>query len=140
MKRNSILLLVLILVLGGGCAIQEGSRDPLDGTTWSLTEYAGKELIPDSTMTAFFAGGELSGSASCNHYFAAYQARGEELTIEGLGWTEMACLNPEGIMEQEGAIMALLGDAARFQVEEHSLVVRTASGEELVFIPLQAPR
>jgi heat shock protein HslJ len=86
-------------------------------------------------MTAEFSGGEIRGSASCNQYFGGYKITGNQISIEGLGWTEMACMDPEGIMEQEIDIMTLLTNVVSFQMEGGKLTLVVESGEELIFVP-----
>ena len=135
MKKNILIIgaILLILILGG-CGIFSG--DDLSGTSWTLESYGGKNLISDTAMTADFESGEVSGSASCNHYFASFQAKGNQITIEGLGWTEMACMNPDGIMEQESTIMTMLGKSVSYLMEGGKLKIQIEGGEELIFIPL----
>jgi heat shock protein HslJ len=133
MKRQ-VLLLAAVLVLASGCSLLPGlTSDNLNGTAWNLVSYDGIALIPNSSMTAFFEEGEISGSASCNLYFAAYQVKGDQITIEGLGWTEMACMDPEGIMQQEQQIMSLLADSSSFNLSSTRLSITTTKGEILVF-------
>lgn len=138
MKRPIIFLgAVLILLTLSGCGIfSGGSEADLNGTSWTLESYGGKNLINDTAMTADFQSGEVSGSASCNHYFGSYKLKGNQITVEGLGWTEMACMNPEGIMEQESAIMSMLSQAASYSIEGGKLHIQIEGGEELVFLSL----
>ena len=138
MKRAILIIsaIVLLLALSGCDLFTGGSGAELNGTSWTLESYGGKNLISGSTMTAIFEAGEVSGSASCNHYFGSFQTKGDQITIEGLGWTEMACMDPEGIMEQESAIMSMLGKSASYLIEGSKLEIRTESGEDLVFVPL----
>ena len=82
--------------------------------------------------------GEVSGSASCNHYFGSYQAKGNQITINGLGWTEMACMNPEGLMEQESTIMSILSKAVSYSTEGGKLQIQVEGGDMLVFLPLES--
>jgi len=128
-------ILFIALALSACAGATGGSEVDLNGTAWTLESYGGKNLLSESTMTANFSSGEINGSASCNQYFGAYEIKGDQITLEGLGWTEMACLNPEGIMEQESAIMALLSKAVSYQIEGGKLRLQTAGGEELVFLP-----
>ncbi len=142
MKEKLILILIAItaVVILSGCSLLPRSRKDLDGTAWVLESYGGKAPLPGSTMTAVFEDGQVSGSASCNHYFADYQASGGRIEIEGLGWTEMACLNPEGVMEQEREIMSFLGSSATYQIQGTRLVLKTGSGQQLVFSTLENQR
>jgi heat shock protein HslJ len=131
------LIAFIVLLVLSGCGLFPGNpRNDLNGTSWTLESYGGESLLANSTMTAIFESGEVSGSASCNHYFGAYKIKGNQLTVEGLGWTEMACMDPEGIMEQEQIIMALLGNSASYQIEGNKLILQTADGEKLIFVPL----
>ena len=139
MKRvNLIIGTVLILLTLSACSgAAGGSEADLNGTAWTLESYGGKSLISGTTMTANFSSGEINGSASCNQYFGSYEVKGDQISLEGLGWTEMACLNPEGIMEQESAIMAMLAKAVNYQIEGGKLRLEVEGGEELVFSPLE---
>ena len=132
-----LVLLSLLLLAGCGPGAGAGSFD-LEGTSWTLVSYGGNSLLPETSMTADFKKGEISGSASCNHYFGSYQIKNDNIEIEGLGWTEMACLNPEGIMEQEQTLMKLLTDAANITVSDQNLELMTRDGTLLIFHPLNS--
>jgi len=134
MKIKLICLLLITLVFLTACGGVLGS-DQLDlsGTTWKLISYGGKLPIEGKSMTANFDGKEISGSASCNHYFGEYQIKGNQLRIEGLGWTEMACMDPEGIMEQEQAVMGMLSNSDTFAIQGDRLEIKTTTGESLIF-------
>jgi len=137
--RRAFLMASMIMILLGGCSLNLSNiADPLQGTSWTLKSYSGKDLIPGSEMSATFKDGNISGTASCNRYFASYQTKGETLIIEGLGWTEMACLDPEGIMAQESEIMRMLGAAVSYTIQGERLVIQDAEGEQLIFAPRQA--
>ncbi len=139
MKRSFIITGTIIALLTlSGCGIISGeSETDLNGTAWTLESFGGKSLIGDSAMTATFEAGEVNGSASCNHYFGSYKIKGDLITIEGLGWTEMACMDPEGIMEQESTIMAMLSTTVSYKIEGGRLHLQLEGNEELVFSPLE---
>jgi heat shock protein HslJ len=119
------------------CALLPGGdQSNLTGTGWRLISYAEVIPIEGKDMTAVFDGKQVSGSASCNHYFGSYKIKGAQISIEGLGWTEMACMDPEGIMEQEQEIMSLLSDAATFSIQGDRLEIFTTTGNSLVFMKL----
>jgi heat shock protein HslJ len=105
----------------------------LRDTSWRLVSFGNKIPIPGSEMTAAFSSNEIQGNASCNHYFGDYKASRDQISITGLGWTEMACQDPEGIMEQEQTLMGLLSKAAEFNLQGNTLQIRTSTGEVLVF-------
>ena len=142
MKRMTIIMgAILVLLTLSGCGLfpgaDGGTEVDLSGTSWTLESYDGKALVGETAMTAKFLLGEITGTTSCNQYFGAYEAKGGQLTIDGLGWTEMACMDPEGIMEQESAIMNLLSKTASYQMENGKLILQISSGEELVFDPAE---
>lgn len=134
MKRTILFFGTIVILLAlSGCGILPGkSGADLDGTVWTLESYGGKSLISGTAMTATFEAGEISGSASCNHYFGSFQTDGDQITIAGLGWTEMACMDPEGIMQQESDLMAMLSKSISYQIEGGKLRLETGGGE-LVF-------
>ncbi|RLD01708.1 MAG: hypothetical protein DRI46_03115 [Chloroflexi bacterium] len=138
MKKSIVILgsILISLVLSSCGIFSEGSGANLNGTTWTLESYGGKSLIGNTAMTANFKSAEISGSTGCNHYFGAYQTKGDQITVEGLGWTEMACMDPEGIMKQEQTIMSLLSRATSYRIEGSKLYLQIASGEELIFLSL----
>jgi heat shock protein HslJ len=135
--RKHILLIIFAIIFLPACGntSENGTMD-LDGTSWMLVSYDGISPIAGRMITANFAQDEIDGSASCNHYFGAYKVKGNQLTIEGLGWTEMACLEPEGIMEQEQQVMNLLSQAESIQIDSNQLLIITSSGKLLEFITL----
>jgi heat shock protein HslJ len=86
----------------------------LAGTEWKLQSFndgqgAVVKVLAGSEITAQFGtDGTLSGSAGCNNYSATYEVSGDTLTIGATISTEKACLEPEGIMEQETQYLAAL--------------------------------
>jgi heat shock protein HslJ len=47
--------------------------------------------------------------------------------------TEMACLSPEGVMEQEKEFLSALGAAERYQIRDGRLHIACVGDRELVF-------
>ena len=138
--KKTVLILVALIILASlsSCGMLAGeTENDLNGTSWTLESYGGKSLLGERAMTAIFESGEISGSTSCNHYFGSYHAKGDQLTVDGLGWTEMACMDPEGIMEQESTIMSMLSRTVSYSIEAGKLSLLVEGGEELVFVPLE---
>jgi heat shock protein HslJ len=127
---------VTLLALAGCTGLGGSTGDPLDGTSWRLVTLGGAALVPGTEITATFADGEVSGK-SCNTYGGEYQVSGEKLTITRVFMTEMACLDPQGIMEQETAYLELLTGAQGFEISAGRLSIQGTGGEELVFAPAQ---
>jgi len=134
---TTLVLAPAILLLLAGCAGLGGTTsDPLDGTSWRLVTLGGAALVPGTEITATFEDGEVGGKA-CNTYGGEYQVSGDKLTITRVFWTEMACLDPQGIMEQETAYLKLLTTAQSFKLTAGRLLIVGAGGEELTFAPAQ---
>ena len=124
-----------ILIFLAACdGADSTSKDPLDGTSWTLMAYRKTSPIPGTTITAAFEDGRVHGSAGCNSYSGAYQISGNTITVSEIAVTEMACLEPEGVMEQETTFIQFLSDAQTFRFTDGQL--QTFAGHEaLTFIP-----
>jgi heat shock protein HslJ len=86
-------------------------------------------LLPGTEITAEFADdGTLSGSAGCNTYTATYTSDRGAMTISEPASTRKACLEPEGVAEQEQAYLAVLPLAVAYRVEGSTLSLLKADG------------
>jgi heat shock protein HslJ len=110
-----------------------GSNE-LAGTSWEVISYNnGKEavvsVIIDTSLTADFGeDGQLTGNSGCNSYFASYETDEDKITIGPVGMTEMACLDTDGVMEQEQLYLAALRMADVYRIEADHLEMRTDEG------------
>lgn len=90
------------------------STADLDGD-WVLTELTFDEPpLPETEITATFAGGALTGSAGCNRFTTTYSA-GEgvtDITVAPVATTRMACAPP--ILAQEGVFLTRLAAVDAF--------------------------
>lgn len=103
---------------------------PLQDIIWVLQSYAGQPVMTGTDATIEFGpDGQLSGSGSCNNFFGSYQLDGENLTIDGVGSTEMWC---EGFMDQETAFLGMLMKTTGVSLVDGILTINTADGD-LVF-------
>ncbi len=100
---------------------------------WQVTSFlrgdAVTSPIAGTEITASFDDeGQLSGSAGCNTYTSAYTTDAGSITIEAPATTRKLCPEPAGVMEQETAYLAALGEAERFSVGGGSLTLLRADG------------
>lgn len=108
---------------------------------WQLEERASGQdmvlVIPGTRITASItADGRISGSAGCNSYGGSWTADGDLFTVGPVYSTEMYCMEPEGVMEQESAYLTLIGRVAGYTVSGERLVLTDNSGNSLlVFSP-----
>lgn len=110
------------------------------GTSWHLLTYADDNrtrvsILPGTTITLIFDDEKnFTGSAGCNHYGGSYRVDGETFSTDSIFRTEMYCLEPEGVMEQEDAYLAALEAAAAYKVDaEGRLILFDASGMPVLF-------
>ena len=106
----------------------------LIGTNWEVVSYNNGQggvvsILPDTRVTALFGDdGVLSGSGGCNNYSAGFEADGQTMVIGPAVSTEMFCVEPEGVMEQETLYLAALQNASTFQINNDVLELRDANG------------
>jgi len=138
-KKALTLILAATSLLGlAACAgILPGSGDPLEGSSWPLMTLGGGALLTGTEITLGFENGQVRGSSGCNTYGGSYEVDGDKITMSDLFMTEMACLDPAGVMDQELEYLELLRDAQAFQVDGAELVIEAASDEVLVFAGAQ---
>jgi heat shock protein HslJ len=103
----------------------------LDGTEWVLTSLNGGS--PIGSITLAFADGEVSGTGGCNHYFGGYDQSGNTISLPMIGMTEMACMEPVGIMDQESEYLGVLSRVNTFSVDGSQLRMESSDGAFLLF-------
>ena len=129
---TSITWVLVMLVACSGT-----SSDPLNGTTWELYSIGKYSPIAGSKTTIRFEGGQVSGLGGCNQYGGEYKSSGQTLSFSALYMTEMACMSPEEIMDQEQLFLQYLGDARSFEIMNGQLQISRSSGETLTFVPVK---
>jgi heat shock protein HslJ len=124
---------------------EEANLD-LEGPVWSLLAFVGPNTyveepepwpMPDglllgTTIDLTFEGDNARGSAGCNSYGAAYSRSGSSMSLENVTFTEMACLEPQGIMEQEARYLELVAAVIQYRIYGDRLWLETDDGRALV--------
>ena len=119
--------------------------ESLTGTLWQLTAYNDGQggvvsVLAGTEITAQFGDdGRVAGSAGCNGYSAAYEIRGDEMSIGLAASTMMMCPAPEGIMEQESAYLTALQSTARYEIEGQALTLKNSAGEMILTYTVLEP-
>ena len=139
------LALVLVVVLAGCGATEQtvapapqpsataGGPVDLDGSEWILTTLNGADLLPGTNITLGFAEGHAAGFASCNAYGGPNSTADDgTLSISMLQVTAQACLEPQGVMEQEDAYLTAFHEAAAYRVTGDQLELVDSEGELLL--------
>ena len=108
----------------------------LEGTVWHLTGYntgsAISSLIIDTRITVTLSDGQIEGSAGCNGYFASYALDGSHLEMGPVANTEMYCMEPEGVMDQEMDYLVALAMADMYEIDRDTLTIFNAEGMRLL--------
>jgi heat shock protein HslJ len=91
-------------------------------------------VLQGTEITAYFGeDGQLSGSAGCNNYTAAYEIDGDQIKIGPAATTRMACGEPEGIMEQEAEYLAALENSGIYRIQDQErLILEDSQGSRMV--------
>lgn len=144
MLKIGLVIFILTAYILTACDVMGGDTSPSDSAAleskiWVLISY-GEEgrlqaVLEGMEITAIFIPGEavVRGSSGCNHYFGDYEVTGSELSVSNIAFTEMACLTPEGIMEQEQLFLSMLAAAESFQVQEKQLTIFSGDDQILEF-------
>ena len=116
---------------------QDIINDRLNGSSWTLDSFLKSRLIESTSFTLIFDSGQVQGNAGCNSFFGSYTEDKNRIAFSDLGMTEMACMAPEGLMDQEQALLAFLGNAETFELSDGRLILSISNGETLVFESLR---
>ena len=82
-----------------------------EGQDWVLQYYRKSTAVEGVIAAINFSEGKVSGSTGCNTFSGEYIFDGEtsgDLQIINLAVTEMTCLEPEGLMDQEAFFLETL--------------------------------
>jgi heat shock protein HslJ len=111
----------------------------LVSTSWLLNSYNNgkggmQSVVIGTEITSDFGeDGTMTGSGGCNNYNAAYEATDDTISIGITISTEMACMDPEGIMEQETQYLASLQNAAVYTIRDDRLEIRDENGSGVAY-------
>ena len=135
LRSLAVVAAVLVLFAGVACA----TEPPFEDEEWVLESYGiqgiPQAVITGTNITATFDSSDdtVNGSAGCNSYSANYEAEHDVLVISQIAMTEMACLEPEGITEQEQHYVRALGTSGRYDYQDGQLKIFYSPGEVLIF-------
>lgn len=139
MNRTLVALAVAALV--SGCTtqpqepneqIQHSQYAPLlTSKEWIVEDIDGQGIIDSSRASlSFDSEGRVSGSTSCNRYFASYSLNGHRLEINQAATTMMAC--PEALMQQERRFLNALEAAQRIAIDPSGALILQGNGHRML--------
>lgn len=110
--------------------------EQLENIPWMATSLESRD-IPQSNITALFAGGTLSGSDGCNRYTTSYTIEGSALSIsDTMAGTLMAC-SPE-VMAVAQEYRSLLPRVTTFIVHAEGELIELTDASGMPLIGLRA--
>jgi heat shock protein HslJ len=141
MRRTIATAGLFLAVLTLGC----GDRSPVSNSsnrwpeelvtgTWTLEAYAWnwyRGVLDGSEVTIEFSTEDVPtvrGRAGCNWYGARFTATEDRLEIGPIGGTQMLCLEPEEVMDQESRYLSALRSVVRFRIRGDRLLMYDESG------------
>lgn len=136
MKNRVKLLVTLPVLVVLGLSSCGGNGSAVEDKPWVLESYGTpgnlEAVVEGTEITATFESAEhrVHGSAGCNSYFGDYEIGKEKLSVPIIGSTEMYCMDPQGVMDQEQRYLKLLQSAETYQIENSKL--RITSGDEVL--------
>lgn len=99
-------------------------------TDWVLTAIHGRPPLEGVRITLSLGAESFGGLAGCNHYGGTYVAASDDvLTLGEITVTAMLCLEPEGVMKQEGGYTQALAEAAGYRVTGDTLEILDVTGQ-----------
>lgn len=140
--KITALLALLLLVFSACTTPTEGGLSDdgpaadgaIEGPEWKLVEINGAAPLDGPQVTLKLENKQAGGKASCNSYGGQYTLQGKKVAFQEVFQTEMACMDPAGVMDQESAYMQALLDTASFEMVGERLELKDANGETtLVF-------
>jgi heat shock protein HslJ len=105
--------------------------DELLATTWDIvnvnTGDAIESVLPGTEPTVTFdSGGDVTLETGCNTAGSSWELDGHELSVDPMRVTLKACPEPEGVMDQEAALVRALESADLVEIAPGELVVLDA--------------
>lgn len=123
-------VLISLLALGVGCSNgAAGEQPPLDGTRWTLSDWAEPDQIPTSvSITAEFSEGRVAGTSGVNRYSASVTSGADgSFAVDAPISTKMA--GPADAMAAESSYLRRLQAATSYQIDGDTLVITDADGQ-----------
>jgi heat shock protein HslJ len=121
MKMRMFLLILAFLTVSLSACSSAPSQPDVNGTSWVLVQLKGNAVTSKQVPTLVFANGQISGNASCNSFGGEYKrGAGDALKFGQMMSTLMACTD-DSLMKQEGAYLGMLGQVAKYKIENDRL-------------------
>ena len=105
----------------------------LEGTSWTLTSMNDAPLVAGTEIMLEFEAEHAVGNGGCNGYGGPYMVVDQDIVVLAeVNREEMACVEPEGVMEQETEYFDTLLRVVGYKMTEESLTLMDADGETIL--------
>ncbi len=106
---------------------------PLAGTDWVLSKLYGMDPVEGTSITIEFTDAVLRGFAGCNSYGAPYSASTDGmLAVLEVELTQEGCIEPEGVLVQEGVLEQALLASVGYELGPSGLAFLDQGGREVI--------
>lgn len=142
-KYRLALSLMFLAILLVACVSSANPNLPsgeatLADTTWKLFAIDKRDPVDaHNEMTLTFSEGQVHGNSGCNSFGGSYSVEGDKIQFSQLASTMMACMQPEGIMEQEQVILQYLNQAEIYRFEDGKLILVVSDQQTLTYEPIK---
>jgi heat shock protein HslJ len=131
MKTHMLFVILTIFAISLSACSSSSSQPDVNGTSWVLTQLKGNSVTSKQAPTLVFVKGQVSGNASCNSFGGEYKHEsGDSLKFGQMISTLMACAD-ESLMTQESAYLGMLGQVAKYKLENDQLYLYDQGGQLL---------
>jgi len=129
---GQLVIVALVMLLGESCAARSATS-PLKETYWKLTHLEDKPVIladrqREPSLVFRSQESRVTGFSGCNSMTGAYKLDGDQVTIDRVIATKMACLQG---MEIEGAVFKALEQVRSWKIAGRHLELYDSGGKML---------
>jgi heat shock protein HslJ len=105
----------------------------LDGTSWVLNTLNGEAPLDGTNLTLTFDFEWATGESGCNGFGGPYMVvEPGTVVFADVAHTEMGCMDPDGVMEQESGYFETLHQVTGYVLTDDSLQLLDVDGETLL--------
>lgn len=132
-SRKLTLFALLLPIFLCACASSPETEFDLDGTSWILQTLEDHQVLAGTTITLEFKDGRMKGLAGCNEYEAEYEIQsGNTISYGEIMRNIEACLEPDGVMQQEEQYLRILWSVASYRTEGGRLILCDDQGNAVL--------
>ncbi len=130
--RNVLIFFFVTMYALTSCIKDEDTN--VESNTWTLESFGtiGDEqpVLQNTEILLELDTNKILGIA-CNHYSGTYEADDGTIVLKLIAMTEMACITPEGVMEQEANYAEALASVSSYEIVQERLRLYYDDGKSI---------